>query len=79
MIAKLFYGDGFMRLAWLCIWAAFGLAEIVLTLWSHSAAFPEIGAVIPVMIGYNLLRGRARAPEAARIALEITPAEAVIG
>lgn len=47
-----------MKTAWLCFWFSFGAAEVGLTFWSHSATFLEIGAVVPIMIAFNLLRTR---------------------
>jgi hypothetical protein len=50
-----------MKIAWLCIWFAFAAAEVGLTIWTRSAAFLELGVVIPVMIAFNLQRVRSHA------------------
>jgi len=58
-----------MKITWLCIWLAFAVIEVALTLWSHSAVFLAIGAVIPAMIAWNLhpLGLRAAAPVVAEL------------
>ncbi|HEY6445110.1 MAG TPA: hypothetical protein VIY53_01520 [Acidobacteriaceae bacterium] len=62
-----------MKSAWLCIWLSFAAAEVALTVWSHSAVFLEIGAVVPVMIAYNLDRFRTGARTSARLAIKGAP------
>ncbi len=69
-----------MRSAWVCFWFALGAVEIGLTLWSHSATFLEIGAAVPVMIAYNLLRARSGAHTTVHLSLdEVTQPTPVIG
>jgi hypothetical protein len=47
-----------MKTAWIWFWGALGAAEVGLFFWSRSVTFLEIGAFVPVMIAYNLLRDR---------------------
>lgn len=62
-----------MKSAWLCIWLAFAAAEVALTVWSHSAVFLEIGAVVPVMIAFNLQRVGAASRTGVRLRIKGAP------
>ncbi|MGC2639913.1 MAG: hypothetical protein WA294_22220 [Acidobacteriaceae bacterium] len=68
-----------MKSAWLCFWIAFAAAEVALTVWSRSATFLEIGAVVPVMIAYNLDRFRTGARASAALAIKGAPSTPALG
>jgi hypothetical protein len=70
---------GDMKTTWLCIWIAFAAAEVGLTVWFHSARFLEIGALVPVMIAYNLRSARASARKTVPPPVEVTRPTPVIG
>lgn len=50
-----------MKTALLCFWFAFAAVQVGLAFSFHSLTFIEIGAVIPLMIAFNLQRVRSGA------------------
>jgi len=68
-----------MKTAWLFFWIAFAAAEVGLTFWSHSTTFLEIGAVVLLMIAYNLQRVHVGTRKVVQVPVEGTPPGALIG
>lgn len=68
-----------MKSAWLCIWVVLGAAEVGLTLCFHSATFLEIGAVVPAMIAFNVLRARIGPGSSAHASVKVIQPTPVIG